>query len=183
MPISTAIGRIVGPKRGIPIIMLCWGGITMAHAAISKRTTLIALRLLLGVFEAGFVPTAYYYISTLFPMYHAGFRLGLFAGMYAWGAAFASLIAYGVLQINSSKYASWQILFILEGAATLGLAVLTYFVLPEHVSTAWMLNDDERRHAAQRLEIDGEVFDVSRRIKTSLSSGVRHSPETNLTRY
>jgi MFS family permease len=159
MPISTALGRIVGPKRWIPAMMLCWGAITIAHAGMKQRSHLIALRLLLGVFEAGFVPTAYYYIGTLYPMYNAGFRLGLFAGMYAFGAAFASLIAYGVLQITSSQYDDWQILFLLEGGLTLGLAVATYFLLPEHVSTAWMLNPDERAHAAHRLEIDGRVFE------------------------
>lgn len=159
MPISTALGRIVGPKRWIPIMMLCWGAVTMAHAGMKNRETLIALRLLLGVFEAGFVPTAYYYIGTLYPMYLAGFRLGLFAGMYAFGAAFASLIAYGVLQINSSQFADWQILFLLEGALTLGLAVATYFLLPEHVSSAWMLTPEERTHAVRRLEVDGRVFE------------------------
>ena len=35
----------------------------MAHAAIKNRGTLIACRLLLGAFEAGFYPSAMFYVS------------------------------------------------------------------------------------------------------------------------
>lgn len=44
-------------------LITLYGGITMAHAAIKNRATLIACRLLLGAFEAGFYPSAMFYIS------------------------------------------------------------------------------------------------------------------------
>jgi hypothetical protein len=58
-PFSTAIGRRVGPKYWIAGMMVAWGTVCMAHAATKDRGTLIALRLLLGAFEAGFVPTSF----------------------------------------------------------------------------------------------------------------------------
>jgi MFS family permease len=58
-PFSTALGRRIGPKYWIGIMMLCWGTVCMAHAAVKNRGGLIALRLLLGAFEAGFVPTSF----------------------------------------------------------------------------------------------------------------------------
>lgn len=58
-PFSTAIGRRIGPKYWIGCMMVAWGSVCMAHAAIKNRGTLIALRLLLGAFEAGFVPTSF----------------------------------------------------------------------------------------------------------------------------
>jgi sugar phosphate permease len=58
-PFSTAIGRRIGPKYWIACMMLAWGTVCMAHAATKNRGTLIALRLLLGAFEAGFVPTSF----------------------------------------------------------------------------------------------------------------------------
>lgn len=57
----------------------------MAHAGIKNTGTLLGLRLLLGAFEAGFVPTCFYYLGTLYPHYMLGFRLGLFAGMVSRG--------------------------------------------------------------------------------------------------
>lgn len=58
-PFSTAIGRRIGPKYWIGCMMVAWGTVCMAHAATKNRATLIALRLLLGAFEAGFVPTSF----------------------------------------------------------------------------------------------------------------------------
>lgn len=58
-PFSTAIGRRIGPKYWIACMMTAWGAVCMAHAGTKNRGTLIALRLLLGAFEAGFVPTSF----------------------------------------------------------------------------------------------------------------------------
>lgn len=76
IPISVAIGRIVGPRWWIPVMLLSWGAVTAAQCAISSRSMLYGLRLLLGVCEAGYVPTAYYYVGTLYPAYMAGLRIG-----------------------------------------------------------------------------------------------------------
>jgi len=80
-PFSTALGRRIGPKYWIPSMMLMWGAICMAHAGVKSRGTLIALRLLLGAAEAGFVPTTFYYLSTVYPKYSLGTRLGLFSSV------------------------------------------------------------------------------------------------------
>jgi MFS family permease len=154
MPFSVAAGRWIGPKYWIPACMLCWGATTMAMSAIKSRGTLIALRLLLGAFEAGFVPTVYYYITTLYPNYVIGFRLGLFAGCYSIAGAFSGLIAYGALQVQSAQWSDWQILFLLEGGLTLGFAVITLLVIPAKLSTAWMLTPAEREHAVYRMDRD-----------------------------
>lgn len=74
-------------------MMICWGTFCAAHAGVKGRGTLIALRLLLGAAEAGFVPTTFYFLSTIYPKYFLGFRLGLFSGMYSIAGAFAGLIA------------------------------------------------------------------------------------------
>ena len=58
-PLSTIVGRRVGVKYWISFMMLAWGSICMAHASIRNRATLIALRLLLGAAEAGFVPSVF----------------------------------------------------------------------------------------------------------------------------
>jgi MFS family permease len=153
-PFSTIMGRWIGPKYWIPTLMICWGSLCMAHAGIKGRGTLIALRLLLGAAEAGFVPTTFYYLSTIYPSYSLGFRLGLFSGMYSIAGAFAGLIAYGVFQIKSDMYKGWQILFLLEGGLTLFMAAVSMAALPRRVETAWFLTPAERLHAVHRMEVD-----------------------------
>ncbi|KAF1984625.1 MFS general substrate transporter [Aulographum hederae CBS 113979] len=153
-PISVVIGRRVGPKYWISGMMLVWGGLSIAHAGIKSSGTLIALRLLLGAAEAGFVQTSLYYLSTLYPKYKYGFRSGLFSGMYSFAGAFSGLIAYGLLQIDSASLKNWQILFIFEGAVTCLLGVLVLLVIPKSLSTAWFLTPEQRRHAVWRMQMD-----------------------------
>jgi hypothetical protein len=68
--------------------------------------------------------------------------------------AFAGVLAYGLLKINSTNLHGWQIVFIFEGGFTVLLGLLTFFVLPKNLSGAWFLSDEERAHAIRRMEID-----------------------------
>jgi len=56
-PVSTAIGKRVGQARWLSIISLGWGIVTLGHAFVKTKGQVIAVRLLIGVFEAGFYPT------------------------------------------------------------------------------------------------------------------------------
>jgi MFS family permease len=96
----------------MPAIMLCWGVFTIAHAWIKSNGMLIAFRLLIGMFEAGFYPTACFYLSTFYTRYDLAIRIGLFYGMYAIAGAFSGAIAYGIFQIHGALY-GWQYLFII----------------------------------------------------------------------
>ncbi|KAF5014263.1 hypothetical protein F66182_14818 [Fusarium sp. NRRL 66182] len=91
-PISAACGRILGAKHWIPMLMVVWGAITLSHAFIHGRGQLIALRLLIGLFEAGFYPTAVLYLSTFYTRFDLGVRIGLFYGQYAVAGAFSGAI-------------------------------------------------------------------------------------------
>ena len=154
MPISVILGRIVGPRWWLPFIMAAWGVVTITQAVMKNRAQMMALRLLLGVFEAGYVPTAYYYIGTLYPTYQAGFRMGMMALSFAFSGAFAGLIAYGCFQIQSSVWKDWQLLFLVEGSVTIFIAVLALAMLPHKLRKAWFLNEEERTHAVRRMATD-----------------------------
>lgn len=137
----------------------------MAHAGIHNRATLIALRLLLSAAEAGFTQNALYYFSTMFPKYSVGWRMGLFAGMYAVAGALAGLLAYGFLQIDTPKVRGWQYVFLIEGGMTIVVGAIALFVLPKQLETAWFLTPTERLHARRRIELDlagtQETADIS----------------------
>lgn len=113
-PISTALGKRVGQSYYLGIIGLGWGILTLGHAFVKTEGQLIAVRLLIGVFEAGFYPTCVSFLATFYPRYDLAFRVALFYGSYAIAGAFGGLIAYGTFHIHGSLY-SWQYLFIIEG--------------------------------------------------------------------
>jgi MFS family permease len=57
-----------------------------------KLAQLIAIRLLIGVFEAGFYPTAIFYLSTFYTRFDLAVRIALFYGQYAIAGAFSGAI-------------------------------------------------------------------------------------------
>ncbi|KAK7926593.1 transporter [Apiospora marii] len=153
-PVMVILARRVGVKYFLTVQLIIWGGLCMCHAAIRNSGTLIALRLLIGAAEAGFTQIGNYYMSTVYPKAELAWRVGLFAGMYSIAGAFAGLIAYGLLQINTPHIHGWQAVFLLEGGFTVLLGILTIFVLPSRLGTAWFLTEPERAHALYRMEVD-----------------------------
>lgn len=144
----------VGVKYFISIQVIIWGSLCMAHAGINGTGTLIALRLLIGAAEAGFTQIGMYFMSTLYPKTMLGFRAGLFAGMYSIAGAFAGLIAYGLLHVNTPSLRGWQVVFLVEGGVTVLLGIAAFFLLPRTLSNAWFLSPAERQHAVHRMAVD-----------------------------
>ncbi|KAL3444672.1 major facilitator superfamily domain-containing protein [Aspergillus insuetus] len=159
MPVSVALGRLIGPNRWIPILLLSWGAVTTAQCAMDSRVDLYGLRLLLGVCEAGFLPSTFYYVGTLYPAYMAGLRMGFVSTSFTFSGAFSALIAYGILQVRSSAWRDWQLLFIIEGAITMAVGAACLFALPHRLSTAWFLTPEERTHAVHRMQLDTAAVD------------------------
>ncbi|KAI9370217.1 major facilitator superfamily domain-containing protein [Aspergillus egyptiacus] len=153
-PISAMIGRYIGPKWWCCTLMTVWGSMCIAHVAVNSSPSFLALRLLLGVGESGFTPTAFYYLSLFYPKFSLGFRMGLFSGMYSVAGAFAGLLAYGLLHLESSVLRGWQTVFLFEGGLTVFLAAIGLLVLPTTPRKAWFLTAEERAHAVKRMELD-----------------------------
>ncbi|KAF9880545.1 major facilitator superfamily transporter [Colletotrichum karsti] len=178
-PPSAAVGRWLGAKHWIPIMMvgytsrnqaqnpnpnsltneqICWGFITLVQAFIKGRGALIATRLLIGAFEAGFYPTAVAYLSFFYSRYDLAVRVGLFYGQYAVAGAFSGAIAYGVFHLRDGPFKNWQYLFIIEGTLTIFFGLFAWFLLPSGPGSAWFLTLEEREFAAERMRQENALF-------------------------
>jgi MFS family permease len=158
-------------------LLLSWGSICMAHTAIRNSATLIALRLLLGVAEAGFTPVAFYYLSLVYPKFSLGLRIGIFSGMYSIAGAFAGLLAYGLMSIDSPVLHGWQIVFLLEGGLSVLMAFVTWACLPSDIGRAWFLNPVERQHATRRMARD--LADAQEAVEYDDNGNVIHGIKHN----
>ena|ERR1700761_2349189 len=90
---------------------LGWGTLSMIQAATTSFSGLMAVRFLIGVFEAGFVPGVALYMSFFYHRQEMGLRYGLFISFSPLASCFASALAYGIVQAHASIQ-NWQLLFI-----------------------------------------------------------------------
>ena len=110
---------------------------------------MMAIRFLLGVFEASFGPGVVYYLSFFYLRYELGFRVGVFLSAAPLASTFAGALAYGITS-GHSKLASWRLLFLVEGLPTILMAPVAYFFLPDTPDKARFLRVEEREVGRER---------------------------------
>lgn len=153
-----------GARRWIARIMISWGLLSAAMMFTRTPLQFYILRLLLGAAEAGFWPSALYFLSTWFPSAHRGRAVARF---YCFGGI-ASIVMgmMSGLLLNLDGLAGlrgWQWLFLAEGlpAAFVGIAILLF--LPDAPAAARWLTVPEREWIAGQLAAEnsrhGEAAD------------------------
>lgn len=63
-PPATVLCRKIGPRPFLATICLLWGAVMIGFGFVTVWTQMIALRVVLGLFEAGFFPGCVYLLST-----------------------------------------------------------------------------------------------------------------------
>lgn len=136
--------------------MIIWGGISTATAACQNYGGLIACRFMLGFIEAAYFPGCLYYLSCWYTRSELGFRTAIFYSGALISGAFSGLISAGVRYNMDGLHGlrAWRWLFIIEGTVTVGIACVSFFILPNFPRTTSWLTDEERELAIWRLQED-----------------------------
>jgi MFS transporter, ACS family, tartrate transporter len=154
IPSNLALYRF-GARRWIARIMITWGFVSAATAFAVGPYSFYAVRLLLGLAEAGFFAGVTYYLSAWFPVQTR-------ARMLAWflvGIPVSSLIGAPIsgllLQMNGIwGLAGWQWLFILASLPSVVLGVLVLGLLADRPRDAAWLSQAERNALAAMLDAE-----------------------------
>ena len=128
IPSNIVLARI-GARRWIGSMMIAWGLASTATLFASGPASLYALRFLVGVTEAGFLPGMLLYLTYWFPSAYRARANALFMIAMPVTAAIGSALSGLILGLDGHwGLKGWQWLFLLEGmpSVLLGLAVYGY---------------------------------------------------------
>ncbi|OQU97695.1 hypothetical protein CLAIMM_03587 isoform 2 [Cladophialophora immunda] len=153
---TTILAKRFSPAVVIPILMFGWGAVSIGAAASKNFGGIATTRILLGVVEAGFFPSAIYYLSMFYTRHEIAKRISLFYMMGFVANAFSGLIAYSVFQWHR-KLHNWQYLFIIEGSLTVFLSVLAFLILPRSLAASKYFSQEEKDLGALRLQREFEI--------------------------
>lgn len=95
-PPATVICRKLGPRNFLSFIVVAWGAVMIGMGFADDWQTLAALRVILGLLEAGFFPSCVYLLSTWYTRYDVGKRYSVFYILGCVASACAGILAYGV---------------------------------------------------------------------------------------
>ncbi|KAI1133638.1 major facilitator superfamily domain-containing protein [Nemania abortiva] len=172
--------RLVPAHIYVSLIVLSWGIIASLQALATDYPMLIALRLFLGIGEAGFAGVPFY-LSFFFKRRELAFRTALFISAAPLASAFAGFIAWVILWAGKSlPIAPWRLLFLLEGFPSIVVATIAWGVIPDSPETASYLSPRERKIALLRLRHEkGQQQHGRGRPSSSSSSSHSHKAKSS----
>ena len=168
---SNVIMEKVGARLWIARIMITWGLLAGATAAVTGATSFGIVRFFLGVAEAGFFPGILLYFTYWFPTYHharivSGFLIGLPIAVAAGAPVSTALLGLdGLFGLRG-----WQIMYIAEAIPTLIIGIVTLFVLTDRPEEAKFLTADEKSWLGTKLAGERQAKEAVR--KFSLLEGM-----------
>ncbi|KAL0944340.1 major facilitator superfamily transporter [Colletotrichum truncatum] len=160
LPSNMLITR-VRPSIYIPCCVILWSCVSASTAAAKNFSSLVVIRVMLGIVEAPFFPGVFYVLSCWYTQKELALRTAtLFSGMLI-ATSFAGLIAAAVFShLDGVRgLAGWQWLFIIEGAGSFASAFAALAFLPDYIGSrtgvcSWLMTERELQVAEQRMEAD-----------------------------
>jgi len=146
------------PSLFLPAIMLVWGALSAAMACVHNYGSLLAFRFVLGCVESGFFPGVLFMMSCWYKTEEIGKRFAIFYSAAVLSGAFGGLLAGGITGGLDGAHGihGWRWLFIIEGVATVGVAIIAKFILLDFPHTSTALSLEERQLAAVRIIVDSK---------------------------
>jgi len=145
-----------GARRWLARIMFTWGILAAGMMFVRTPLEFYAVRLLLGVAEAGFFPGVVYYLTLWFPARSRSRAISRFYIAFPLASVVMGSLAGWLMGLDGLLgLAGWQWLFLLEGAPAALFSFVILRMLPDSVNEAPWLTIDEKSWLKKQLEIDG----------------------------
>lgn len=146
----------IGARKTLARIMILWGLASAATMFVSSASQLYFLRLLLGIFEAGFFPGVILYLSFWFPSYMRG-RVTSILILATLAAPIIGGPISGLIMTHMNGYqglGGWQWMFLLEALPIIFIGLLCLFYLTDKPETSRWLNSQEQALHKQIMQAD-----------------------------
>lgn len=182
---SNLLLQRVGARRWIARIMVTWAIVSGAFAVVDRLPWgplpawfgvepsvfgFYALRLLLGVAEAGFFPGIVLYLTYWFPTARRARAFARFMTAVAIANVVGAPLSGWIMDTfdGVGAWAGWRWLFVLESVPSMLMGFAVLLLLPDSPATARWLRDDERALVAARLAEDRAAAVAGDRSPTSV---------------
>ncbi|CAI7620870.1 unnamed protein product [Penicillium viridicatum] len=152
-PTTLLIARLPAAKY-LTANTLFWGAVVALTAACTNFGGLITVRFLLGVAEATITPAFMFITSTWYTRDEIPTRTGLWFAGNSVGGIVSSLLAYGLGHVKD-HVGPWRWMFIVLGCATFLWGFAIWTLLPDSISKAKFLTEEERQFASNRVVVAG----------------------------
>jgi len=152
---SNLIMYRVGARIWMARIMITWGIVAGAQALAVGETSFYAIRVLLGIAEAGFFPGMILYLTFWFPADSRARAVGWFMAAVPLSTAIGAPLGGLLLKLDGAwGLAGWQWLFVVEAVPTVIIGVLLLAWLPDKPADVDWLTPEQKGWLHDRLALE-----------------------------
>lgn len=153
---SNVLMNKIGARKTLTRIMLLWGIVSLSTVFVETINQLYVVRVLLGIFEAGFVPGVILYFTFWFPSYMRGRVFSIFFVSNLIASVFGGVISGSILHYMNGLYGweGWQWMYFIESVPVLILALFVYLTVVDKPEEAKWLTPMEKKIHAQIMMQD-----------------------------
>ena len=129
-----------------------WGILLCLHS-VPQYAGFVVLRVLLGALESSITPAYVIITSQWYRKEEVFFRTALWFASNGIGIILGSgAIAYNVYRdADTYSIEAWKVIFLVTGAMTIVLGIVTYFHIPSKPTDAWFLTEREKQMVVERV--------------------------------
>lgn len=153
---SNVLLKRFGARAWIARIMISWGLVSSATMFVHNEMTFYAMRVLLGIAEAGFFPGIIFYLTLWYPDKLRSTRTALFVSAIAVSGVLGNPISGLIMDklSGAAGLAGWQWLFLAEGIPSIVVGLSVYFYLDSSILDARWLTAEEKALLAKNIEAE-----------------------------
>ena len=142
----------VSPTAWLSGQTLLLGVFTICQGVVKTYGGLIAMRLFVGIFEAGLIPGTVFLLAAYYPRFQLQWRLSVLMCSTALASAFGGLLAYAIAGMaGTDGYLGWRWIFIIEGLISVAIGLFCLFTIPDWPDRATFLKDEDRKLLKTRI--------------------------------
>ncbi|KAK8080892.1 MFS general substrate transporter [Apiospora hydei] len=158
---ASLVVKKVQPRRFIPILSIGWGLTSSCIGLVRTKHEFFVLRLLLGLFEAGYFATVCLYFTFFYRRRELGTRICYLFATTAFAGSIAGLLGYAISNLNQrGGMQAWRWLLIIEGIPSIILGAISYFLLANTPEEATYLTAKDKTFLSIRRQLDGTHLGV-----------------------
>ncbi|WP_347455189.1 MFS transporter [Acinetobacter thermotolerans] len=164
----------IGARKTLARIMILWGVASASTMFVSSATQLYFLRLLLGIFEAGFFPGVILYLSFWFPSYMRG-RVTSILILATLTAPIIGGPISGLIMTHMDGHnglGGWQWMFLLEALPIILIGLVCLFYLTDKPEKSRWLTQEERLLHKKIMDDDRGPHDTTKQVSNHSSAAV-----------
>jgi MFS transporter, ACS family, tartrate transporter len=161
IPSNLALYRY-GIRRWLSFVMIVSGLVTVCCAMISGPTSLYALRLCLGLADAGSIPGVAFMMLLWFPADYRARMLAIFLLAIPLSNVIGAPLSGALLEWDQfAGVSGWQWVFIVEGLPSVVLGLVALRVVADRPAEAGWLTVDERIVVEDRLASESRFREIT----------------------